>query len=178
MGTALVVSVDPAASQHIAICWQPPVDSLASMSQRRVIIADDRRLFVAGLECLTMYKDPDLAPKAVRACACVLKHCAASELLEAVRLAIERKSYIAPLIAGMIYSLAKPSRDGDSDRQLTCRQREVLRLPAEGNSMKEIAATLNLTVRTVAFHKYRMMQLLNIKSSAGLVRFAVLQHIV
>ena len=55
---------------------------------------------------------------------------------------------------------------------------EVLRLLAEGKSMKEVAATLNLTVRTVAFHKYRMMQMLNIKSSAELVRFAVIQHIV
>ena len=79
----------------------------------------------------------------------------------------------------MIQSLTHPPREGgDAETHLTARQREVLRLLAEGKSMKEVAAVLNLTVRTVAFHKYRMMQMLNIKSSAELVRFAVVQHIV
>jgi DNA-binding NarL/FixJ family response regulator len=131
---------------------------------------------------VTMWDDPALAAEAFRcgASAYVLKTCAVSELLEAVHFALEDKTYVTPSIAsGMIQSLAHPPRDGaDADTQLTARQREVLRLLAEGKSMKEVAAALNLTARTVAFHKYRMMQMLNIKSSAELVRFAVVQHIV
>jgi len=210
------------------------------MGKPRVIIADDHRLFAAGLERLlapdcdviataydgqtllddvrrlrpdvvvqdlsmpplngmtvirgihdvdpririvvvTMWEDPALAAEAFRcgATAFLLKTCAVSELLEAVQFALQQKSYVTPLIAsGMIESLTHPSREGDADPHLTARQREVLRLLAEGKSMKQAAAALNLTVRTVAFHKYRMMQMLNIKTSAELVRFAVVQHIV
>jgi DNA-binding NarL/FixJ family response regulator len=210
------------------------------MGKPRVIIADDHRLFAAGLERLlapdcdvvataydgqtllddvrrlrpdvvvqdlsmpplngmtlirgihdldpririvvvTMWEDPALAAEAFRcgASAFLLKACAVSELLEAVQFALQQKSYVTPLIAsGMIESLTHPTREGDSDPHLTARQREVLRLLAEGKSMKQAAAALNLTVRTVAFHKYRMMQMLNIKTSAELVRFAVVQHIV
>jgi len=130
---------------------------------------------------VTMHESPDLAAEAFRrgASGYLLKSCAVSELLAAVGSAMERRSYITPLItSGTIKSLSKASSGGDTDPQLTVRQRDVLRLLADGQSMKEIAAALNLTARTVAFHKYRMMQSLNIKSSAALVRFAVAQHIV
>lgn len=130
---------------------------------------------------VTMWEDPALAAEAFRcgASAFLLKTCAVSELLEAVQFALQQKSYVTPLIAsGMIESLTHPEREGEADPHLTARQREVLRLLAEGKSMKQAAAVLNLTVRTVAFHKYRMMQMLNIKTSAELVRFAVVQHIV
>jgi DNA-binding CsgD family transcriptional regulator len=62
--------------------------------------------------------------------------------------------------------------------QLTPRQREVLQLLAEGRSMKEVARILNVTPRTVAFHKYRMMKELNLQNSAELIRFALREHIV
>jgi len=130
---------------------------------------------------VTMWQDPELAAEAFRAgaSAYVLKNCAASELLDAIHCALEQKSYVTPLIAGgMIDSLTRLTREDKGGTQLTLRQRNVLRLLAEGKSMKEVADTLNLAVRTVAFHKYRMMQLLNIKTSAELVRFAVAQHIV
>ena len=65
-----------------------------------------------------------------------------------------------------------------SRRELTMRQREVLQLLAEGRSMKEVGAILDLTPRTVAFHKYRMMEQLRLKTSAELVQFAVKQGIV
>jgi len=129
---------------------------------------------------VTMSDDPELAAEAFRigASAYVLKNCAATELLDAVHCAMQQKSYVTPLIAGgMIDSLIRSTRD-EPGPQLTTRQRDVLQLLAEGKSMKEVADTLNMTVRTVAFHKYRMMRLLNIKSSAELVRFAVAQHIV
>jgi DNA-binding CsgD family transcriptional regulator len=61
---------------------------------------------------------------------------------------------------------------------LTPRQREVLQLLAEGRTMKEVAGLLNLTPRTVAFHKYRMMEQLKVKSTAELVQYAVKNHIV
>jgi DNA-binding NarL/FixJ family response regulator len=129
---------------------------------------------------VTMWDDPELAAQAFRtgASAYVLKNCAASELLDAVHCAMEQKSYVTPLIAGgMIDSLIKSTRD-EPGPQLTTRQRAVLRLLAEGKSMKEVADELNMAVRTVAFHKYRMMRLLNIRTTAELVRFAVAQHIV
>jgi DNA-binding CsgD family transcriptional regulator len=67
---------------------------------------------------------------------------------------------------------------GNARSELTARQREVLRLLAEGRSMKEVGKILNITARTVAFHKYQMMAQLNITSSAGLIQYAVRQKIV
>ena len=88
------------------------------------------------------------------------------------------RSYITPLVAeGLVGSLMAVV-DGQSTRELTPRQREVLQLLAEGRSMKEVASVLKLTPRTVAFHKYEMMRQLNIKSTAELIRYAVKQHIV
>jgi DNA-binding NarL/FixJ family response regulator len=130
---------------------------------------------------VTMNEDPDLAAEAFRVggSAYLLKRSAGAELLIAIREAMKRRSYVTPLVTeGMLGSLMHPSGRDRPGQQLTTRQREMLQLLAEGKSMKEVAAVLNLTVRTVAFHKYRMMQMLNIKSSAELVRFAVVQHIV
>ena len=85
---------------------------------------------------------------------------------------------MTPLVTeGLVGSLMKVP-DGDPARQLTPRQREVLQLLAEGRSMKEVAGVLQLTPRTVAFHKYEMMRQLKIKSTAELIQYAVKQHIV
>jgi DNA-binding NarL/FixJ family response regulator len=129
---------------------------------------------------VTMWEDPDLAAEAFRrgASAYVLKQCAVSELLDAVHCAIAEQWYVTPLITrGLIESLSNPARQRDALWQLTGRQREVLHLLADGKSMKEVASALHLAVGTVAFHKYRMMQVLHITSSAALVRFAVVHHI-
>jgi len=129
---------------------------------------------------VTVHDDPALAGLAFRsgASAYLLKTCDVSELLDAVTCVVDRKSYVTPRIAGgMIESLTSPLARV-RDQELTDRQRTVLRLLAEGKSMKEVASALNLTVRTVAFHKYRMMHMLKIKSSAELVRFAVARQIV
>jgi DNA-binding NarL/FixJ family response regulator len=128
---------------------------------------------------LTMNEDPDLAAEAFRAGASgyLLKSSAASELMTAIREVTQGHSYITPLVAeGLVESLqhgADRKRDG-----LTPRQREVLQLLAEGRSMKETATLLNLTPRTVAFHKYQMMEQLKVKSSAELIQYAVKHHIV
>ena len=127
---------------------------------------------------LTMNPDPDLAGEAFRlgASGYVLKSSAAHELTQAIREALRGRSYITPLITrDVVGSLIerRPAR-----HELTSRQREVLQLLAEGRSMKEVAAILDLTPRTVAFHKYRMMEQLRLKTTAELVQFAVRQGIV
>jgi DNA-binding NarL/FixJ family response regulator len=127
---------------------------------------------------LTMNPDPDLAGEALRlgASGYVLKSSAAQELKQAIQEALRGRSYITPLITrDVVGSLIQ---QGTSRNELTTRQREVLQLLAEGKSMKEAAAILDLTPRTVAFHKYRMMEQLRLKTSAELVRFAVQQGVV
>src|SRR5262245_20505396 len=129
---------------------------------------------------LTMNEDSDLAAEAFRAGASgyLLKRSAASELPKAIREVMQGRSYVTPLVTeGLVDSLLRVEDHGAS-HELTARQREVLQLLAEGNSMKEVAAVLKLTPRTVAFHKYQMMEQLHIKSTAELIRYAVRHHIV
>lgn len=127
---------------------------------------------------LTMNPNPELAGEALRlgASGYVLKSSAAHELKQAIHEALRGRSYITPLITRDVVGSLIEHR---ADRyELTMRQREVLQLLAEGKSMKEVAAILNLTPRTVAFHKYRMMEQLRLKTSAELVQFAVRQGII
>jgi DNA-binding NarL/FixJ family response regulator len=129
---------------------------------------------------VTMNEDPDLAAEAFRAgaSAYLLKRSAASELLLAVREVMKGRSYVTPLVTeGMVGALLNTAGRKPS-HELTSRQREVLQLLAEGHSMKQVAALLNVTARTVAFHKYRMMEQLNIRSNAELIQFAITHHIV
>ena len=129
---------------------------------------------------LTMNEDADLAAEAFRSGASgyLLKRSAASELSIAIREVTQGRSYVTPLVTeGLVGSLLNADERGPT-QELTSRQREVLQLLAEGRSMKEVASVLNLTPRTVAFHKYRMMEQLNVKSTAELVQYAVKNHIV
>jgi DNA-binding NarL/FixJ family response regulator len=127
---------------------------------------------------LTMNPDPDLAGEALRlgASGYVLKSSAAQELKQAIQEALRGRSYITPLITRDVVGSLIESRT--PRQELTTRQREVLQLLAEGKSMKEVAAILDLTPRTVAFHKYRMMEQLRLKTSAELVTFAVREGMV
>jgi len=129
---------------------------------------------------LTMNEDADLAAEAFRAGASgyLLKRSAASELTTAIREVVQGRSYVTPLVTeGLVGSLLNLN-DQKSGQELTSRQQEVLQLLAEGKSMKEVAAILNLTPRTVAFHKYRMMEQLKLKTTAELIQYAVKRHIV
>jgi DNA-binding NarL/FixJ family response regulator len=129
---------------------------------------------------LTMNEDSDLAAEAFRAGASgyLLKRSAASELTAAIREVMQGRSYVTPLMTeGLVGSLLN-AEEGAPSQELTPRQREVLQLLAEGRSMKEVASVLNLTPRTVAFHKYRMMEQLKVKSTAELIQYAVKHHIV
>jgi DNA-binding NarL/FixJ family response regulator len=88
------------------------------------------------------------------------------------------RSTSGELVAAIRHAMTRPMTDEASGSRLTSRQRDVLRLLADGKSMKEIGRILNVAPRTVAFHKYRMMEQLKIETSAGLIRFAVHQHLV
>jgi DNA-binding NarL/FixJ family response regulator len=122
---------------------------------------------------LTMNPSPDLAAEALRlgASGYLLKTSASHELTQAIREALRGRAYITPLVTRDVVGSLTQERTGPPE--LTTRQREVLQLLAEGRSMKEAGSILNLTARTVAFHKYRMMEQLRLKTSAELVQFAV-----
>jgi len=129
---------------------------------------------------LTMNDDPDLAVEAMHSGASgyLLKSSAAPELIRAIHMSLKGKSYVTPQIArGMQKAfINNPSPKGRA-KALTPRQREVVQLLAEGKSMKEAASVLNVTPRTVAFHKYRVMEELNLETTADLIQFAIKSRI-
>jgi DNA-binding NarL/FixJ family response regulator len=131
---------------------------------------------------LTMNTDIELAAEAFRrgASGYLLKTCAAKEMLTAVREVLQGRSYMSRTLCKeeVNYLRRKEKKLIEEDERLTERQREVLQLLAEGKVMKEIGGILNMTARTVAFHKYRMMEALGARSNAELVRYAVKHHIV
>jgi DNA-binding NarL/FixJ family response regulator len=129
---------------------------------------------------VTANEDVDLAAEAFRsgASAYLLKRSAASELTTAIREVMLGRSYITPLITGDLVGSLMHSDASRAAHELTPRQREILQMLAEGKSMKDVANTLNLAPRTVAFHKYRMMEQLRVGSTAELIQYAVKHHIV
>ena len=169
---------------------------VASTLQPDVIVLDIGMPLLNGLEAgrqlkkkisaiklifLTMHQDPDLAVEAMHSGASgyLLKTSAPSELLHAIQEALKGRSYITPQIAaGMEKSFIRDPLGHQQSKPLTPRQCEVIQLLAEGKSMKQIADVLNVTPRTVAFHKYRTMEELAIKSTAELIQFAIKNHIV
>jgi DNA-binding NarL/FixJ family response regulator len=126
---------------------------------------------------LTMHRDVTFARRALDAGASgfVLKHSASVELITAIRAALHGKTYLTPQLAGEILDSMKEGSEeaGDPLGSLTPRQREVLQLQAEGHSAKEIGASLGISTRTVEFHKYQMMETLDIHTSAELIHFAI-----
>jgi DNA-binding NarL/FixJ family response regulator len=130
---------------------------------------------------LTVTEDPEVAAEAFQAGAAgyLLKNSAASELLQAIQEVAQGRSYVTPLATGgLLNSLTHPLESRKRAGELSPRQREVLQLLAEGHTMKEIARILKITPRTVAFHKYSIMDALGAKSTAELVQFAIKQHVV
>lgn len=125
---------------------------------------------------LTMNMDPDLAAEAFRlgAVGYLVKSAAASELVHAIREVLRGSSYITPLMTkDMVGSFIQNFKRRKSPHKLTLRQKEVLQLLAEGRSMKEVAFILHVSPRTVAFHKYTMMEQLEVRSSAELIQYAL-----
>jgi DNA-binding NarL/FixJ family response regulator len=128
---------------------------------------------------LTMHNDGDLAARALRAGASgfLLKESAGEELLTAIRQAMKGRVYLTPAVTRAVLDRMSASSE-PMVAPLTARQREVLRLVVAGQRMKEIAATLNLSARTVETHKYQMMETLGVSSTAELVRYAIENRLV
>jgi DNA-binding NarL/FixJ family response regulator len=135
----------------------------------------------AKLVFLTMHEDPDLVGEAFRAggSAFVLKHAAAFELTDAVEKVLKGGTYVSPSAATSQERIrARDPKALGHMAQPTTRQREVIQLMAEGRSMKEAANILNITKRTVACHKYAVMELLQLNTNADLVQYAIKHRII
>ena len=126
-----------------------------------------------------MHRDAAYARRALHAGAAgfVLKHSAPEELVFAVRAAMQGRTFITPTLASDVLQTLKrnPSQLQDPITTLSLRQREILRLLVDGLTAKQIASRLDISSRTVEFHKYRMLESLGLKGSADLIHFAV-QH--
>jgi DNA-binding NarL/FixJ family response regulator len=136
-----------------------------------------RRMKAERLEArvifLTMHADARIATEAFRAGASgfLLKQAAGEELITAIEEVLQGRTYLTPRLTQDVIS--RLSTTAEDPVSLTPRQREVLRLLADGKRMKEIAAILGLSTRTVETHKYEMMQALGLGSTAELVRYAI-----
>ena len=128
---------------------------------------------------LTMHNDADLATVAMRegASGFLLKESAGEELLAAIRQALQGRVYLTPALTRDVMERMAGS-PAALEPQLTPRQLDVLRLIVKGQRMKEIAANLGLSTRTVETHKYEMMQALGLHSTAELVRYALDRRLV
>jgi DNA-binding NarL/FixJ family response regulator len=126
---------------------------------------------------LTMHVEVAYARRALEggAAGYVLKHSAPDELITAIRAALAGKTYVSPAVAGDVLRVInqKPERADDPVASLTPRQREILQLLTEGRSAKEIGDTLAISARTVEFHKYQLMEKLNLHTNAELVHFSL-----
>src|SRR5438270_2512972 len=141
----------------------PLLNGLDAARQLKRLMPEVKLIF------LTVSEDPDLAAEAFRAGASgyLLKNSAASELLKSIQEVSQGRSYITPLATqGLVGSFIRDPGPVRGPGRLSMRQREVLQLLAEGRTMKGIARILAITPRTVAFHKYSMMENLGISTSA------------
>ncbi len=130
---------------------------------------------------LTMHLEPEVAAEAFRrgASAYVIKHSAAEELVIAIRRVLKGESYITPLITkDTVEFLLRAGEQYKEEKHITKRQSEVLQLLVEGKSMKETASILNLQPGTVAYHKYRIMDRLGLKTNAELIQYAIKHHLI
>lgn len=137
---------------------------------------------VVKLVYLTMNSDAEVAAEAFArgASGYLLKTCASAEMVVAVRTVLRGETYLSKALSrDQIDCLRWQHKElVNEEERLTDRQREVLQLLAEGKVMKEVGHILHMTTRTVAYHKYRMMEVLGAKSNAELVKYAVRNHIV
>jgi DNA-binding NarL/FixJ family response regulator len=131
---------------------------------------------------LTMNPDPEVTAVAFAhgASGYLLKTCASAEIVLAVRAALRGKTYLSRALSrDAIDCLRWQHKEMvNENERLTDRQREVLQLLAEGKVMKEVGGILHMTTRTVAYHKYRIMEVVGARSNAELVKYAIRSHIV
>jgi DNA-binding NarL/FixJ family response regulator len=172
--------VEQSATRHpdvvVADISMPRLNGIEAARQIKKIDKNIKIVF------LTMHPDATYAADAFEAGASgfVLKHSASSELIRAIHEATKGRTYVSPLIAGEL--IRTYQKGGAPEKKLfkkiSPRQREILQLLAEGKTAKEIASILNISTRTVEFHKYKMMEQLKIKTSAELVHYAMKHGIV
>ena len=130
---------------------------------------------------LTMNPRADVAAEAFRrgASGYVLKQCSSSELIDAIHRVLHNESYLSPLITkDTVDFLLRSGAAFHEEKHLSCRQREVLQLLVEGKSMKETAYRLCVQPGTIAFHKYKIMETLGLRSTAELIEYAMRKHMV
>ena len=128
---------------------------------------------------LTMQDNPNLAAAALElgSVAFVLKHSAGSELLKAIDQVMQGKCYVTPKLRPEDWAVQK-TRARQYAKHLTPRQREIVQMCAEGRPMKEIAGHLNLSEKTIEFHKHHIMETFNLHSNADLVLFALKEGLI
>jgi DNA-binding NarL/FixJ family response regulator len=135
----------------------------------------------AKVVVLTMHKEPELAAEALRAGALgyMLKISPVEELIGAIRQVAQGRAYVTTLLLKELLTLLLDARRqlGD-DSPLTPRQREVLQLVAEGRTMKDVASILNISPRTAESHKYEIMQVLGVQSTAELIQYAIRKRLI
>jgi DNA-binding NarL/FixJ family response regulator len=134
----------------------------------------------AKLIVLTMNEDTEIAADVLRkwASGFLLKKSASAELVKAIQQVLKGRIFVTSYMTQNV--LDRLVRDADSEKNgmLTPRQREVLQLLAEGRTMKEAADVLQVTARTVAFHKYKIMEEFELKTNSDLLRFAIRERII
>jgi len=153
----------------------PQLNGLDAGSQIKHLLPTTKLVY------LTMNMSPEVAAEAFRrgASAYVVKSATVAELITAVRRALKSESYLSPLITkGTVDFLLRSRHPYSEERRITRRQSEVLQLLAEGMSMKEVASVLNVKPGTVAFHKYRIMDLLGLRTNAELLQYAIKHHMI
>jgi DNA-binding NarL/FixJ family response regulator len=144
-----------------------------------------RRLFAeqasTRVVLLSMHKEEAFVRAAVDAgvSGYVVKEDAARELTDAIRAAVRGDVYLSPRVAGQVMNAVRrgQTREPESRGTLTPRERDVLRLVADGLTSKEIASRLNLSPKTVDGHRTAIMDKLSIRNVAGLVKFAIRNHL-
>ena len=152
----------------------PLLNGLEASRQLRAILPGIKIIFI------TQNPDVDLASDAMRqgASGYLLKQSSGSELFTAIKSALRGKTFVSPVIArSMEKAFIQDPHRQCVDKSLTPRQREVVQLLAEGKSMKEAANILNVTPRTISFHKYCVMANWGLGSTAELVQFAIKNHL-
>ncbi len=167
------------------------VDAVAA-SRPEVVVADISMPVMNGIDAmlemrkrghatpvifLTMHREIAYARRALEAGAAgyVLKHAAADELAQAIRAVLGGGTFVSPVLARELFRVMNSGEPqvADPAAQLTPRQREILHLYARGFAVKEIARKLEISPRTVEFHKYQMMETLGARSSSDLIHFAI-----
>jgi len=174
----LATAHDGATLLAALVRWQPDIVvtdlAMPGLSGLDVLRQAQAQGLQARFLFLTAHAEPQLGVEILRAGAAgyLLKHSAGEELLRAVRVIASGGTYVSPRQARQVLD-AMMTADGPARPSLSSRQIEVMQLIVEGRRMKEIAADLGLSVRTVEDHKAQLMRTLEVKSTAELVRAAI-----